>query len=132
MRAEQRRNADNKKREAESARKKTLKLDPELAKFEAHSKGIGSKLLRMMGWKPGEGLGVNKDGIAKPLEAGLRPKGAGLGATGQAEPSLGPRESEAKAAAKADVPQVRSHISSAAFFGDILGRSPREIIYFYY
>lgn len=76
-----------------------LKADPELAKFESSSKGIGSKLLRMMGWKPGEGLGAKGEGIAKPLQAGLRPKNAGLGATGAAEPKLGPDKMEPKAEA---------------------------------
>lgn len=88
--AQEKRNKAAKEREGTMQRKKVLKADPELAKFENHSKGIGSKLLKLMGWKPGEGLGKGKEGIAKPLEASMRPKGAGLGAAG-VEPSLAPK-----------------------------------------
>jgi tuftelin-interacting protein 11 len=90
--AAERRAAAAREREGQAQRSKVLKADPELAKFEIHSKGIGSKLLKMMGWKPGEGLGKMRDGIAKPLEAQLRPKLAGLGAAG-VEPSLAPSKS---------------------------------------
>jgi tuftelin-interacting protein 11 len=52
---------------------------PAAAPFEAHTKGIGSKLLSKMGWREGEGLGRAGTGIAKPLEAVQRPKGLGMG-----------------------------------------------------
>ena len=98
--ADERRAAAARQRESAAKRTKNLKSDPELAKFETHSKGIGSKLLKLMGWKPGEGLGAKKDGIAKPLEAALRPKLAGLGAAGGEKgleaPGTRPKKDEMK------------------------------------
>lgn len=36
--------------------------------FEAHTRGIGSKLLAAMGFRAGTGLGINKQGIAAALQ----------------------------------------------------------------
>lgn len=62
-----------------SARVKTVSG---AAAFEAHSRGIGSKLLRSMGWQPGGGLGARGDGIATPLQPAMRRPLAGLGSEG--------------------------------------------------
>ena len=32
----------------------------------------GSKMLKAMGWNKGEGLGVNSQGIVKPIQAEMR------------------------------------------------------------
>ena len=49
--------------------------------FEAHTRGIGSKILAQMGYLgEGTGLGRNKQGIAEPIKAHQRPKKLGLGA----------------------------------------------------
>lgn len=58
--------------------------------FEAHTKGIGAKLLSKMGWKQGQGLGKDGKGLAEPLEAKLRPKRQGMGFGSRREPSLAP------------------------------------------
>ncbi|KAI8089653.1 uncharacterized protein BX664DRAFT_333565 [Halteromyces radiatus] len=44
------------------------------------SNNIGHKMLAAMGWKEGDALGANKDGIADPIQAVIRDKRRGLGA----------------------------------------------------
>ncbi|GFR47277.1 hypothetical protein Agub_g8964 [Astrephomene gubernaculifera] len=74
---------------AQAARRTTtLGADPTFASFEKHTKGIGLKLLEKMGYKPGEGLGRNKQGIARPVEARMRPKGMALGFGEREEPKM--------------------------------------------
>ncbi|RWS09302.1 tuftelin-interacting protein 11-like protein [Dinothrombium tinctorium] len=53
--------------------------DAEFGKWEAHTKGIGAKLLKQMGYQPGKGLGKNLQGIATPIEATKRPGTGSLG-----------------------------------------------------
>ncbi|EPB73992.1 g-patch domain protein [Ancylostoma ceylanicum] len=43
---------------------------------------IGSRLLKGMGWREGQGVGRNSQGIVNPIEATRRVEGAGLGAAG--------------------------------------------------
>jgi hypothetical protein len=54
----------------------------DFGKFEAHTKGFGSKMMAQMGFVPGRGLGPELEGIHEPLSAQQRPKNLGLGAEG--------------------------------------------------
>jgi hypothetical protein len=62
----------------------------EIGEFERHTKGIGMKLLKSMGYKPGEGLGKDKSGIDVPLEVDQRSKGVGIGFDEDVRPSSDP------------------------------------------
>jgi len=42
---------------------------------------VGNKLLRMMGWKEGTGLGVDGDGRVDPIQTAIYASGVGLGAS---------------------------------------------------
>ncbi|NXP06192.1 ZGPAT protein, partial [Thinocorus orbignyianus] len=48
------------------------------AGWEAHTRGIGSKLLVRMGYEFGKGLGKNSDGRVEPVQAVVLPKGKSL------------------------------------------------------
>ncbi|KAL2915519.1 hypothetical protein HK105_204921 [Polyrhizophydium stewartii] len=49
------------------------------AGWEAHTRGVGSRLLAKMGYQPGAGLGVDGAGIVEPIEVVVLPPGRGLG-----------------------------------------------------
>jgi len=42
---------------------------------------VGNKLLKMMGWKEGTGLGTNGEGRVEPIKTAIYAEGAGLGAS---------------------------------------------------
>ena len=52
--------------------------DNDFAVFENHTTGIGSKLLKRMGYE-GKGLGVNGQGIVNPIKVEELPRQVGLG-----------------------------------------------------
>uniref|UniRef100_A0A7I4XTY4 RNA-binding protein 5 n=1 Tax=Haemonchus contortus TaxID=6289 RepID=A0A7I4XTY4_HAECO len=60
-----------------------LRKESELASMRPlGSDNIGSRLLKTMGWREGQGVGRNGQGIVNPIEAQRRVEGAGLGAAG--------------------------------------------------
>ena len=56
--------------------------------------------MEKMGYKAGEGLGRNKQGISTAIEAKMRPKGAGLGARGEEHKLIPDKEPETEGPAK--------------------------------
>ena len=51
-----------------------------MAKWEAHTRGIGSKLMTKMGYVMGQGLGRNGEGITNPIDVFVFPTGKSLDA----------------------------------------------------
>ncbi|WKY10313.1 hypothetical protein Q1695_002564 [Nippostrongylus brasiliensis] len=74
-----------KKSASSHARRKRRNSDTEITNIEQYSKGIGSKLLGRMGWKPGSGLGRTQQGRVDPVaihleedgQSGIEKKGFG-------------------------------------------------------
>lgn len=63
-----------------------LDVKAETAAWEKHTKGVGSRLLKKMGFSGR--LGLREDGIAAPVTAKLRPDKLGLGVKGFSEKTL--------------------------------------------
>ncbi|CAN3359056.1 protein Sqs1p [Diutina catenulata] len=58
---------------------------------EIPSDNIGRKMLEMLGWKTGEGLGAGNQGIPEPVQARVKKSKVGLGQTEPATPDTKPR-----------------------------------------
>lgn len=55
-----------------------IACDNQFGDWERFTKGIGTKLMAKMGYLPGQGLGINSDGIVDPIESYVFPNGKSL------------------------------------------------------
>ena len=56
--------------------------DDDFTIFENHTTGIGSKILKRVGYE-GKGLGINRQDIFNPIKVEELPRQAGLGISGR-------------------------------------------------
>ncbi|KAI0710448.1 hypothetical protein C8T65DRAFT_648399 [Cerioporus squamosus] len=70
----------NKRKQSEGPRAPSPPPPPPPAPAQ-DDKNIGNKLLKMMGWKEGQGLGSDGEGRVDPVQTALYAAGAGLGAS---------------------------------------------------
>ncbi|OQV25291.1 Tuftelin-interacting protein 11 [Hypsibius exemplaris] len=68
-----------------------MEMNKDFGKWEKNTKGIGLKLMGKMGFKPGQGLGKEGEGITKPIEVVVRKGKGAIGAYGS-EKVRDPRE----------------------------------------
>ncbi|XP_075427800.1 zinc finger CCCH-type with G patch domain-containing protein isoform X2 [Ascaphus truei] len=89
------------------------------AGWEAHTRGIGSKLLVRMGYEFGKGLGRNAEGRVEPIVAVVLPKGKSLDQCaeiqrrkrgGRQDPSSKPRRRRVKPAGQGRVAKTRPNV----------------------
>ncbi|KAG5462234.1 MAG: hypothetical protein BJ554DRAFT_5465 [Olpidium bornovanus] len=55
-----------------------VKVDKNFADWQKHTKGFGLKMMEKMGYKIGQGLGTNKEGIVNPIQSKQRPTKMGI------------------------------------------------------
>eukprot|EP00929_Paragymnodinium_shiwhaense_P058034 TRINITY_DN29073_c0_g1_i1.p1 TRINITY_DN29073_c0_g1~~TRINITY_DN29073_c0_g1_i1.p1 ORF type:complete len:2453 (+),score=733.32 TRINITY_DN29073_c0_g1_i1:150-7508(+) len=87
-------------REATKGEIKRMKKDAEAVLKRPIAEGFGFKMLQKMGWKEGEGLGMQKDGLATPLWVEPREGKAGLFSTkdGESRPVKDTRDEDERLA----------------------------------
>lgn len=82
---------------------KETKRERELGRWEQHTKGLGSAMLKKMGWKQGKGLGIKEDGIIEPIKASVRVGGGGLEVKDESNASFRPKPAIEELEAKPEV-----------------------------
>ncbi|XP_026862696.2 zinc finger CCCH-type with G patch domain-containing protein [Electrophorus electricus] len=106
----------------------------EFCGWEAHTRGIGSKLLLKMGYELGKGLGKTLSGRVEPVQAVVLPKGRSLdqcaevtlrktrAAITKENPALGKRKTKRKQTSTSSRPNVFDFLNSK--LGDATGGVP--------
>ena len=62
-----------------------FKDDPNNKRWAEDKSRLGFKLLEKMGWKEGDGLGKNRDGMTEHVKVSLKTDNSGIGATEEAK-----------------------------------------------
>ncbi|KAJ3336520.1 hypothetical protein HDU93_002659 [Gonapodya sp. JEL0774] len=104
-RAAERRRAFGQPARVDSGRTQTRTITEEPTKHGIPTSNVGSRLLEKQGWKPGQGLGRESQGIVAPIQAVTYGAGIGLGAASLLNPH--------------DIPGTRSRLNNKNLLEDM-------------